>query len=313
MRGYILRRVLISLPVILLVGIITFTLLRLAPGNPAAILAGEQATPQEVARLHEAMGLDKPIPVQFAIWAGGLFKGDLGTSIFSGRSVTSLMAPRIQPTVSLAVLTLLISIVLGVSLGMAAAWRPGSTLDRVVMISAVIGFTVPIFWVGYILIGAVAVRWELFPAVGFVPISQGFVPFLHSLTLPALANAFPATALLSRMVRSTMIETLKEDYVRTARAKGLPERVVLARHAFKNAAIPIVTVVGLVFANLMAGVVVIETVFGIPGLGRLVVDAVTRRDYPIVQATLMVVAVSYILVNLLVDVVYVYLDPRIRY
>ena len=313
MGGYILRRGLASLPVIFLVGVITFSLLHLAPGDPAAILAGDEATPQDIEVLRHALGFDKPFMVQFGLWIKRLLTGDLGTSIFSGRSVVSLMAPRIEPTVSLSILTLLISILLGVPMGMAAAWKAGSTLDRVVMVFAVVGFSVPVFWLGFIFIWGFAVHWEIFPAVGFVPISDGLIPFLRSLTLPALANAFPTTALVARMTRSTMVEVLREDYIRTARAKGLAERVVYNRHALKNAAIPIITVIGLVFAALLTGAVIIETVFAIPGIGRMIVDAVSRRDYPIVQAMLMMVSVSYVLVNLLVDITYAYLDPRIRY
>ena len=313
MGGYILRRGLASLPVIFLVGVITFSLLHLAPGDPAAILAGDEATPQDIEVLRHALGFDKPFMVQFGLWIKRRLTGDLGTSIFSGRSVVSLMAPRIEPTVSLSILTLLISILLGVPMGMAAAWKAGSTLDRVVMVFAVVGFSVPVFWLGFIFIWGFAVHWEIFPAVGFVPISDGLIPFLRSLTLPALANAFPTTALVARMTRSTMVEVLREDDIRTARAKGLAERVVYNRHAFKNAAIPIITVIGLVFAALLTGAVIIETVFAIPGIGRMIVDAVSRRGYPIVQAMLMMVSVSYVLVNLLVDITYAYLDPRIRY
>lgn len=313
MIGYISRRLLASIPVILLVGVITFSMLQLAPGDPAVLMAGEEASPEDVEKLRHALGLDKPFLVQFGLWAGRLLRGDLGTSIFSKHSITSLMAPRLQPTLSLAFIAITLSILLGVPMGVIAAWKARSVLDSGVMLFAVLGFSIPVFWLGFLFIWGFAVNIRIFPAVGFVPISDGIIPYLRSLTLPALANAIPFSALVARMTRSTMLEVLSEDYIRTARAKGLSETVVQIRHALRNASIPIVTVVGLVFAALVAGAVVTETVFAIPGLGRLVVDAVVRRDFPIVQAMLMVVAVAYIFVNLMVDVVYAYLDPRIRY
>ena len=311
--GYILRRLLASIPVILLVGVITFSILHIAPGDPAVLMAGEEATPEQVEAIRQALGFDKPFIVQFGRWAGRLLRGDLGTSIFSQHSITSLMAPRLQPTLSLAFLAITLSIVIGVPLGVLAAWKSGGVVDRGVMLFAVLGFSVPVFWLGFLFIWAFAVNIRIFPAVGFVPISEGIIPFLRSLTLPALANAIPFAALVARMTRSTMVEVLREDYIRTARAKGLTERVVNIRHGLRNASIPIVTIVGLVFGALVGGAVVTETVFAIPGLGRLTVDGVVRRDYPIVQAMLMVVAVSYVFVNLVVDVIYAYLDPRIRY
>jgi peptide/nickel transport system permease protein len=302
-----------SIPVIILVGIVTFSLLHITPGDPAVLMAGDTATPEDVAKMREAMGFDKPIYVQFAKWAGGMLKGDLGSSIFSKHSITSLMAPRLQPTLGLASMAIILTILLGVPMGVLAAWKAGTAPDRLVMLFAVLGFSVPVFWLGFLFIWGFAVSIRIFPATGFVPISDGLIPFLRSLTLPAFANAIPFSALVARMTRSTMIEVLREDYIRTARAKGLSEMVVHIRHAMRPASIPIVTVIGLLFAALVGGAVVTETVFAIPGLGRLVVDAVVRRDYPIVQAMLMVVATSYVMINLMVDILYAYLDPRIRY
>ena len=310
---YLVRRLLASIPVIFIVGVLTFSILHIAPGDPAVLMAGEEATPEDVEEMRRALGFDKPIIEQFARWVGRLLKGDLGTSIFSQHSITSLMKPRIQPTLSLAALAITLSIGIGVPIGVLAAWKAGSFIDRGVMLFAVLGFSVPVFWLGFLFIWFFAVKLNLFPAVGFVPITDGVFPFLRSLTLPALANAIPFSALVARMTRSTMLEVLNEDYIRTARAKGLSERVVIIRHGLRNASIPIVTVVGLVFAALVGGAVVTETVFAIPGLGRLLVDGVVRRDFPIVQAMLMVVAVGYVFVNLMVDVAYAYLDPRIRY
>lgn len=310
---YLVRRLLASIPVIFIVGVLTFSILHIAPGDPAVLMAGEEATPEDVEEMRRALGFDKPIIEQFARWVGRLLKGDLGTSIFSQHSITSLMKPRIQPTLSLAALAITLSIGIGVPIGVLAAWKAGSFIDRGVMLFAVLGFSVPVFWLGFLFIWFFAVKLNLFPAVGFVPITDGVFPFLRSLTLPALANAIPFSALVARMTRSTMLEVLNEDYIRTARAKGLSERVVIIRHGLRNASIPIVTVIGLVFAALVGGAVVTETVFAIPGLGRLLVDGVVRRDFPIVQAMLMVVAVGYVFVNLMVDVAYAYLDPRIRY
>ena len=310
---YILRRLLASIPVILLVGVLTFSILHIAPGDPAVLMAGEEATPEDVEEMRVALGFDKPFIVQFGRWAGRLLKGDLGTSIFSQHTITSLMKPRLQPTLSLAFLAITLSIAIGVPIGVLAAWKVGTWVDRGVMLFAVLGFSIPVFWLGFLFIWAFAVQIHLFPAVGFVPITDGVFPFLRSLTLPALANAIPFSALVARMTRSTMVEVMREDYIRTARAKGLSERVVNIRHGLRNASIPIVTVVGLVFAALVGGAVVTETVFAIPGLGRLLVDGVVRRDFPIVQAMLMVVAVAYVFVNLMVDIAYAYLDPRIRY
>ena len=313
MSTYILRRLLASLPVIFMVGVITFSILHIAPGDPAVLMAGEEATPEDVEKMRQALGFDRPFYVQFGVWVGNLLQGDLGTSIFSKHSIASLMAPRLQPTLSLGLIVIVLSVLIGVPMGVVAATYVGSFTDRACMIFAVLGFSVPVFWLGFIFIWLFAVELRIFPAVGFVPISDGILPFLRSLTLPALANAIPFSALVARMTRSTMIEVLQEDYIRTARAKGLAGFVVIMRHALRNASIPIVTVVGLVFAALVSGAVVTETVFAIPGLGRLLVDGVVRRDYPIVQAMLMVTAVAYVFVNLIIDVFYAYLDPRIRY
>ena len=313
MGYYILRRLLASIPVVILVGVMTFSILHIAPGDPAVLMAGEEATPADVEAMRVALGFDKPFIVQFGKWSGRLLRGDLGTSIFSQHTIVSLMKPRIEPTLSLAIIAISLSIIIGVPMGVLAAWNQGSFVDRGVMVFAVLGFSIPVFWLGFLFIWAFAVKIHLFPAVGFVSITDGVFPFLRSLTLPALANAIPFSALVARMTRSTMVEVMQEDYIRTARAKGLTEAVINVRHGLRNAAIPIVTVVGLVFAGLVGGAVVTETVFAIPGLGRLLVDGVVRRDYPIVQAMLMVVAVSYVFVNLAVDITYAFLDPRIRY
>lgn len=313
MGRYILQRTLAAIPVVLLVGVIIFSLLHVAPGDPAAIIAGDDVRPEDVEEIRHALGLDRAFHIQFGIWVWNLLQGDLGTSIFSDRSIVTLMVPRLQPTLGLTALALIMSVLMGIPLGIIAAWKAHGPIDRAVMLFAVVGFAVPVFWLGFLLIWAFAVNWSLFPTIGYSPITDGILPFLRSLFLPALSIAIAQTALIARMTRSCMLEVLNEDYIRTARAKGLAERVVLVRHAFKAASIPVVTVIGLVFAGLITGVVVTEVVFSIPGIGRMIVDAVVRRDYPVVQGMLMLAATAYVFVNLMVDVFYAYLDPRIKY
>ena len=313
MQRYLVHRLLAAIPVILLVGIITFSLLHIAPGDPASVMAGPMASPELVEKIRHRLGTDKPFLIQFGFWTGRMARGDLGTSVFSGRSITELMRNRIEPSLSLAIQVILFSSLLGISAGVLAAWRSGTLVDRAVMLFAVLGFSVPGFWVAVLLIWGLAVKVDLFPVLGYTPVSQGLLKHLHSMFLPVLVNSILGAALIARMTRSAMLEVLGEDYIRTARAKGLSETVVYIRHALRNASIPIVTVVGLAIAAFFTGAVVTETVFAIPGLGRLTVDAITRRDYPIIQAMLMFAAVSYVTVNLVIDLIYVYLDPRIRY
>jgi peptide/nickel transport system permease protein len=310
---YIVRRLLASVPVLFMVGVIAFVILHVAPGDPAAIIAGDLATPAEVEAIRRALGMDRPLLVQLGIWIGRLFQGDLGTSVFSGRSVTDLMAPRLEPTIALSVMALLISVSIGIPLGVVAAWKAHTVVDRGVMVFAVLGFSIPVFWLGLNLIWLFSVKIRLLPVLGYQPLAEGVIPFLRHLALPSVTLGITFAALIARMTRSSVLEVLREDYIRTARAKGLAERVVLVRHALKAASLPIVTVIGLVFAALITGVVVTETVFAIPGLGRLVVDAVVRRDFPIIQGMMIMLATAYVLVNLVVDIAYAYLDPRIRY
>ena len=313
MLAYIIQRLFASIPVVAMVGLITFTILHLAPGDPAAIIAGEEATKQEVEIIREALGTDKPLYQQFVIWIGNLLQGDLGTSVFSQRSVVQLMSQRLPATLGLAIMAQLMAIFIGIPLGVLAAWKARGIVDRVAMFFAVLTFSIPAFWVGFMFIWFFAVTLEIVPVLAYVPFSDGIFFYLRGLFFPSLSIALVAAALVARMTRSTMIEVLNEDYVRTARAKGLSERLVLIRHALKAASIPIVTIIGISFTLLLTGVVVIEVVFAIPGMGRLVVDALIRRDYPIIQGMLMVFSVLYIFINLLVDITYAYLDPRIRY
>ncbi|MBW7056043.1 ABC transporter permease [Paracoccus bogoriensis] len=313
MSGYILRRCLAVIPVMLLVAVFVFLLLRLTPGDPAAIIAGDMATPAQLERIREAMGLNDPIPVQFATWIGQLMQGDLGVSLISNTPVSIMVAERIGPTISIAVLTILMSVVISVPMGVLAAWKHRSGVDYAVMTFSVLGFSVPVFVIGYLFILIFSLRLGWFPVQGFQPISAGLRPFLSSAFLPALTLSTIYVALIARMTRANMLDVLGEDYIRTARAKGAPERRVLFRHALRNAAVPILTVIGTGFALLIGGVVVTETVFNIPGLGRLTVDAILARDYPVIQAMILLTSFLYVLVNLLIDLSYSLFDPRIRY
>jgi peptide/nickel transport system permease protein len=313
MWRYIFLRVLASIPVILVVGIITFSILHIAPGDPAAIIGGDEATVEDLRRIRAELGLDRPIIVQFWVWIQNLLSGDLGTSIFSKRSIVSLMAPRIQPTLSLGIQVIIMSTLLGVGTGIIAAWKAGRPTDRIIMFFAVLGFSTPGFWLAFILIWGLAVNLRWFPVIGYTPISEGILAHLHSMFLPVMINSILSAAFISRITRSAMLDVLREDYVRTARAKGLRELVVYLRHAFRPASIPVVTVIGASIAGLSTGFVITETIFAIPGLGRMLIEAITRRDFPIIQAMLMVAATGYVMINLAVDILYAYLDPRIRY
>tara|TARA_B100000378_G_C18041122_1_gene410602 strand:- start:1154 stop:2098 length:945 start_codon:yes stop_codon:yes gene_type:complete len=313
MISYFLRRVLMAIPVMFFVALFVFLLLRLTPGDPAQAIAGDQASPAQIAAIRQHLGLDEPIVGQFITWLGNMAKGDFGVSLISQKPVLEMIGQRIGPTVSLAVVAMLLTIAISVPLGVLAAWRHGGLIDRAIMSVSVLGFSLPIFVIGYILIAIFAVNLKWFPVQGFKQIGDGFIPFLHRIFLPALALSSIYIALVSRMTRASMLEVLKEDYVRTARAKGLSETVVLFRHALRNAAIPILTVVGSGFAMMVSGVVVTETVFNIPGLGRLVVDAVLSRDYPLIQAIILLTAGTYVLINLIIDLSYAVTDPRIRY
>ena len=313
MQRYLAQRLLASLPVLLVVAFLTFGILQFAPGDPAAVLLGEQATREDILRLRHKLGLDRPIPLQFAIWMGHVLRGDLGESLFSGQPVTKAIAERLEPTLSLALFAIIIALLLALPLGVLAAWRANTWVDRAVMVFAVLGFSIPAFWLGINLIYLFGVQLRLLPVMGYQPLSGGLGPYLKHLILPSVTLGLISAALIARITRASMLEVLREDYIRTARAKGLGERVVLLRHALKAASIPILTIIGLAFAGLITGVVVTETVFAIPGVGRLIVGAVVHRDYPIIQGAILLVAASYVFVNLVVDILYSYLDPRVRY
>jgi peptide/nickel transport system permease protein len=310
--SYVLRRLLATLPVMAVVAVFVFLLIHLSPGDPAALIAGDLASGEDIARLHVALGLDQPLWKQFLLWAGKLLRGDLGTSIFTQVPVSELLAQRLQPTLSIAAVTMAITLVVAIPLGVLAAHRAGSWVDRAVMLFAVLAFSVPVFLIGYLLIFAFAIELQWLPVQGFVSLSQGVVPWLRSLALPCITLALVYIALVTRMTRATVLEVLHEDYIRTARAKGLGVLAVLG-HALRNAAIPIATTVGVGVALLIGGVVVTETVFAIPGVGRLVIESVQRHDYPVIQSVLLISAGVYVLINLLIDLSYRLFDPRIQY
>jgi len=313
MLSYFIRRLLGVIPVMLVVGIFVFSLLHLAPGDPAAIIAGDNATAENIARIRANLGLDRPLLEQFTTWGWAMLRGDLGVSMFSQIPVTTLVQQRVGATISLALITMLVAVSIAVTLGVLAAWKAGSLLDRAVMGLAVTGFSVPVFVVGYILVYFVALQWRWLPVQGYKELSEGFWPWLRHLILPAIALGLAYVALIARITRASMLEVLAEDYIRTASAKGVGTVPMLLRHALKNAGVPIVTVIGIGVALLMSGVVITETVFNIPGIGRLVVDAISRRDYPIIQGVMVIFAGVYVLINLLVDMSYTFFDPRIRY
>jgi len=309
----ILRRLVATIPVMGVVAIAVFALLHVTPGDPAVIIAGDYATTDDIARIRTRLGLDEPFHVQVGLWLSRIVRGDLGTSIFSGLPVSTLIGQRAATTIWLTLFAMLISVGVGVPIGVLAAWRKGSWLDRAVMVFAVSGFSMPTFWLGFILVYVFAITAGWLPVQGYHPIAAGVWPFLSHLVLPALTLSVVYMALIARMTRASMLGVLDEDYIRTAFAKGLAPRGVLIRHALKNASLPVVTIIGIGFALLIGGAVVTESVFALPGLGRLTVDAIVRRDYPVIQGVLLVVSGVYVLINLVVDVLYVILDPRIRY
>ena len=309
--GSIARRIAATLPVMAVVAVIVFLLIHLSPGDPAALIAGDLATTDDIARLRSSLGLDLPLWNQFLIWVGKLAHGDLGTSIFTQVPVTQLLAQRLEPTLSIALVTMTLSVLLAIPLGTVAAYRAGSWIDRLVMLFAVLAFSVPVFLIGYLLIYTFSITLQWLPVQGYVRLSEGIGPWLRNLLLPCVNLALVYMALLTRMTRATVLEVLQEDYIRTARAKGLGVLAVLG-HALRNAAIPIATTVGVGIALLIGGVVVTETVFAIPGVGRLVIDSVQRHDYPVIQSVLLLSAGVYVLINLLIDLSYRLFDPRIR-
>jgi len=313
MTAYIVRRLLATIPVMIVVALFVFLLLHLTPGDPAAVIAGDDASPAEIDGIRRKLGLDRPIWEQFGIYVMNLLRGDLGTSIFSNLPVLTLVKQRLEPSLVLAVSTLVVAVTFAVPMGVLAAWKARTIVDRVVMGFSVIGFAVPVFLIGYLLIYVFAIELRWLPVQGYRPLSQGIDQTARSIVLPAFALGMVYMALIARITRASMLEVLSEDYIRTARAKGVATSDVLLRHALKNAAVPIVTVIGIGLTLLISGVVLTETVFNIPGLGRLTVDAILKRDYPIIQGLIILFAGAKVLVNLMIDISYTFFDPRIRY
>src|SRR5690242_10451777 len=313
MSAYILRRLAATIPVMLIVAVLVFLMLRLTPGDPAAVIAGDNANAEQIALIRNRLGLDQPLFTQFFIWLINILHGDFGESFFFKKTVAELIASRIEPTIALSLFTITLAVAIAVPLGVVAAYRQGTWIDRIVMGFSVLGFSVPVFVIGYLLIYLFAIELDWLPVQGYQPLREGIAGCLKRLVLPSLTLSVIYIALIARITRTSVLEVLGEDYIRTARAKGLADRVVLMRHALRNAAVPNVTVIGIGIALLIGGVVVTESVFSIPGLGRLTVDAVLARDYPTVQAVILLFSLVYVLINLLVDVSYTALDPRIRY
>ena len=312
MTAYILRRLVMLVPVLIVVGVVVFGLVHLTPGDPAAVILGDRATPEDIARLRTQLGLNDPLPMQFVRWFSNVLRLDFGESIFLGESVTQALLNRVQPTVLLTLYALSIQVLIGVPAGVLAAVRYNSPLDRALTVMAISGSAIPTFFLGILLILIFAVRLRWLPSGGYVPFEEDPAAHFKGMLLPAFALGFSAAGLLARLVRSSMLDVLREDYVRTAFAKGLPEQLVIVRHALRNALIPALTIIGISLGALLGGAVVTETVFTIPGMGRLVVQSIARRDYPVIQGAIIAIAMTYVLVNLVVDVLYVYIDPRVR-
>lgn len=310
---YIVRRIFSTVPVLIFVALFAFMVSHAAPGDPAVLMAGDDATPELLAQLRRDMGLDRPLIVQFLQWGGQVLRGDLGVSLFSHQPVVGMIAERLAPSVTLMFLTMAIAVTFGIVSGVFAAWQHNRLSDHAIMLLMVALFSIPSFVMGYALTWVLGLKLQWLPVQGYTPLERGFWLSMRSLMLPALALSGAYIAVISRITRSALLENLRQDFVRTARAKGVSEGMVLFRHALKNAAIPIVTVIGSGIGVLISGSVIIENVFAIPGLGRLIVDAVLRHDYPVLQAAILFFGVLYVLVNLLIDLSYTFFDPRIRY
>jgi len=310
---YLLRRLLAVIPVMIIVATLAFVLIHLAPGDPASVIAGPYATPDDVGKLRRQLGLDEPLPMQLMHWYGRLLTGNLGDSIFLRRPVTEAVMERIEPTLLLTIWGTLIAVLLGVPAGIVSARYHNSAVDQSLMGLALLGLSIPNFLLGLLMILVFGVWLGWLPVAGYVPLDEGLWRNTRSLLMPSISLGLVQSALIARITRSSMLDVLREQYIVSGRAKGLDERTVVYKHALKNAIIPTLTVIGITFALLVGGAVVIETVFNIPGLGRLIISAVLRRDYPVIQGVVLLIAVSYTVINLLVDLAYLVIDPRIRY
>ncbi|SLN73569.1 ABC transporter permease [Roseisalinus antarcticus] len=312
MLRYAAQRILAGIPILLLVSLFIFSLVHLTPGDPALLLAGDNASPAQVDEIRARLNLDQPLWRQFALWFGDAIRLDLGNSIYSGKPVTELIGQRVEPTLVLSTVTLILTVLIAVPLGAVSAWRANTIVDRLAMGFAVIGFSVPVFAIAYVLVYLFAVRWGVFPVQGYKPLDEGMLATLHSVTLPSVSLALVFAALIARVTRASVLDALNENYIRTAHAKGLGAPRILFWHALKSVGVPVVTVIGIGFATLIGGVVVTESVFNIPGIGRLTVDAITRRDYPVIQGSILFFSAMLILINLVVDLSYAAIDPRVR-
>ena len=313
MKTYVARRLLALIPVALVVATVAFVLIHLAPGDPASVIAGPDASRADVQRIERQLGLDAPLPVQLVRWYGRLVQGDLGQSIFLRKPVTDAILDRVEPTLLLTLFAIAISIAIGVPAGVLAARYHNTTTDQVLMVIALLGVSIPNFLLGLLFILFFSVWLGWFPVAGYSPLEYGWLKTLRSLVLPAFALGLVQSALIARIARSSMLDVLREQFITAGRAKGLGERAVIYKHALKNAMIPTVTIIGISFAILISGAVVVETVFNIPGLGRLIISAVLRRDYPVIQGVVLCIAGMYMLINLAVDLSYLAFDPRVRY
>ncbi|MET3288790.1 UNVERIFIED_CONTAM: peptide/nickel transport system permease protein [Brevibacillus sp. OAP136] len=313
MGSYAFNRILSLLPVLAVVAIVSFFIIHLTPGDPASLMLGPEATQEDLANLREQLGINVPVYLQFINWSLGVLHGDLGYSIFMDMPVTQAIGDYITPTISLSIMAEVIGVLFAIPLGIAAARRRGTWMDQSFMMIALLGISIPSFWMGlaFILLFAVQLGW--LPAAGYQPLSKGLLTHLSYMILPALSLGIMQGALIARMTRSSMLEVLGENYIRTAEAKGLKQRIVIYKHALRNAFIPILTVIGLSFATLIGGAVVTEMVFNIPGIGKLVINSVLRRDYAVIQGTVLMVACAYVLINLIVDLLYAVIDPRVRF
>ncbi|AWM88443.1 ABC transporter permease [Microvirga sp. 17 mud 1-3] len=313
MFAYVVRRLISTFVVMVLVGVFVFLLLHFSPGDPATLIAGDNADAEQIESIRKGLGLDQPLLVQFMNWSLRVLQGDFGISVFTQAPVINLIVERLEPTVSLAVTTLLFAALVAVAIGVVSAWKAGSWIDQVFMGGAIVGFSLPVFVVGYVLIYIFSMQLKWLPVQGYTPIAEGVLPWAKGLILPTIALGTSYVALIARITRASMLEILSQDYMRTARAKGVSARGMLIGHALRNAGVPIVTIIGIGFAMLISGVVITETVFNLPGVGRLVVDSIAKRDYPVIQGAIIIFSGVYVLINLLIDVLYTLIDPRIRY
>lgn len=312
MAKYIIQRVLSLIPILLVVAVVVFLLIHLTPGDPASVILGDEASPENVAALREQLGLNLPLHQQFLSWFGGVLRGDLGDSIFMGMSVSEAFFSRVPPTLSLAILAQIFAVAIALFMGIMAARKRGTLADQAVMGISLLGISVPSFLLGLFLILIFAVEFRWLPVAGYRPLSNGLWDHLRYLLLPAIALGAMQAALIARMTRSSLIEILSEPYIKTARAKGVQEKKVVYKHALKNAFIPILTVIGETFGTLITGAAVIETVFNIPGIGQLIINSIERRDFAIIQGSILMITITYVLLNLLIDLLYGLLDPRIK-